>query len=384
MASPIKLLVFSPYYPSHIGGLESHAQQFNERFSGDTHSITVFTPHIPAHAPQEEFEQKNVRIIRFPAWEIIEGFPIPAIWNPGFWKQWRKAKDFLPDITITRTRFFISSLFPLFPSLRSAAWLHIEHGSDFVRSSNRATSSIAKLYDYTFGALVLRRADHIVAISKESANFVARLSRRNATVIYRGVDQERILETSPEEENREPGTSRIVFTGRLMSGKGVQDLLHAIHRLKNAPPVHCTIIGDGPERTRLERQARQLGLADRVSFTGFLAKDNVIAKLKSSDIFVNPSYSEGLPTSVIEAALCKCAIIATNVGGTREIVTDQTSALLVPPGNIPALCGALQTLVQDKQLQESLRERAYHEVLPKFQWNRAIEQYTEIIRSLLV
>ncbi|MFH1353949.1 MAG: glycosyltransferase family 4 protein [bacterium] len=399
----MKLLIFSPYYPPHIGGLQSHAEQFNQHMSKTGAYITVFTSQLPRSAPTSE-NKNRVTIIRFPAWEIIPNYPLPKFWQPAFWLEWQQLKKQRFDIVISRTRFFSTSLFALiYAKWDNIPWLHIEHGSDFVSLANPVTRLTAHIYDYTLGRLILHLADQVVANSKSSADFVKRLSGRTAAVIYRGVNQDAIINTAPDQNIKNIHKNKIIITfiGRLIDGKGVDDLLRALkivstpqtspaisvlmekHQGLRRRDFHCLIIGDGSKRESLNKLARQLGISKRITFLGQQGFSQSVSILKTSDIFINPSHTEGLPTSVIEAALCKTAIIATNVGGTPEIVTNNTSAYLVQPKHPSILADRLIDLIQNPAKRQLLSEHAYREVINKFSWPASTAAYNKILKHLI-
>jgi glycosyltransferase involved in cell wall biosynthesis len=148
-------------------------------------------------------------------------------------------------------------------------------------------------------------------------------------------------------------------------------------------PSHSFNTGNGPEKSRLERIAKERGVADRVVFFGEKSFSETIALLKIFDIFVNPSYVEGIPTSVIEAALCHKAIIATNVGGTGEIITGNGDGFFVTPHDIPDLKNKLERLLSDPSLRQSFSERAFLAVAKKFDWNHSADQYLAVFSKLL-
>ena len=146
---------------------------------------------------------------------------------------------------------------------------------------------------------------------------------------------------------RENQKVRIAFVGRLVSLKGVDLLLNALSKIET--PFDCRIVGDGEERENLEELSRQLGLFDSeirsVEFLGAKSREEVLSEiLPSTDVFVNPSYQEGLPTTVIEALLAGCAVVATDVGGTREI-SELDDLVLSEPGNADALSSALRAAI---------------------------------------
>ncbi len=381
----MKLLVFSPYYPPHIGGLESHADEFNKYLSQKGVDIFVFTPRLPKDAPEKEIRHNNVKITRFPAFEIISGYPLPRFWNFHFWKLFFGLFKEDVDVVISRTRFFATSIMAmLYAKTKRKRWLHIEHGSDFVKLTNKFYSAVAKLYDYTLGKIVLSFCDKLVANSQASADFCHKLApNKPCEVIYRGVEMEKIENAAPNLELKNKYKDKIIITflGRLMSGKGVGDLILAVKDI-NADFV-LFIIGDGPERKNLEALAKKLNLENRVVFFGYKKFEDAIAIIKISDLMVNPSYTEGLPTSVIEAALCRKAIIATNVGGTPEIITNDKNGFLIEPKNPRLLREKIDLLIKNHDLRQKFGESAYDKVRGKFNWSKNIEKYYKILQVLV-
>lgn len=380
----MNLLIFCPYYPPHIGGLESHADEFNKYLSQKGIDITVFTPHLPTNSPEYETRYNGVKIQRFPAFEIIPNYPLPKFWSLRFWRLFLGLFRKKFNLVISRTRFFNTSLLALlYAKIKKVRWIHIEHGSDFVKSGGKLSVTVAKIYDYTFGKLIIKTADKVVANSNASAAFCKNLAKKtDCEVIYRGVEMERIILASPDLELKKKYADSVIITflGRLFDGKGVADLLLALSQIKNKNYI-CFIIGDGPEKKNLETLAEKLEMENKIIFFGYKKFEDYIQILKITDIFVNPSYTEGLPTTVAEASLCKNAVLATNVGGTPEIITDKKSGFLINPRAISDFKKKLEALVINKDLRERLGNNAYEEVRNKFNWNKSIEKYLGIFSS---
>lgn len=380
----MRLLILSPYYPPHIGGLESHSAEFNRHMVSSVDGILVLTPHLPRSTPTHEIDDK-ITILRFPAFELIHNYPLPQFWRPVFWRLWREAKRWKPTHVISRTRFFFTSLMA-WRIARSTRlpWLHIEHGSDFAHFHSPIKTWAGRLYDQTVGRFVLRQAGRVVANSEAAAHFVERLSgRQDCRTIYRGVEVETILRVPAGTEIRARFPNRVVvgYLGRLIDGKGTIHILEALHRLQD-PRLVCAIIGSGPDRSRLEAYIRQHTLNEKVMLLGHRPLPEALGLLKTCDIFINPSYSEGIPTSVIEAALMQKAIIATDVGGTREIIGGQGDGFLVPAGNIQILAEKIKRLADDPVLRQQYGERAALSVKDKFAWSKAVEQYLTILGQM--
>ncbi|HLC49408.1 MAG TPA: glycosyltransferase [Candidatus Andersenbacteria bacterium] len=378
------MLVMSPYYPPHMGGLESHAYEFNEHMAQRGWNITVWTSNIPNGSPREELSPSGVRVYRYDAVEIITGFPIPAIWKRSFWKQWRIIRTFSYSHVVSRTRFFVSSLIAhIIANQIQTSHVHIEHGSYFVSQKSTFVNTIAYIYDVTIGRFILQSAQIVIANSQATAAFITSIThnKTRAHIIYRGVEYSDIAKIPAQDEIKKVYPSKIIvtFVGRLISGKGVHDLLASIAMCKSKDIIMCWIIGDGPSRKTLEALMRTLSLQGTVRFFGECSREKTISLIKASDIIVNPSYTEGMPTAIIEAALCGKAIIATNVGGTSEVVTGNVSALLVDPKEIKSLASAIDSFVQNSTMRKGYGDAAHTETMQKFLWEKSIKAYEHIL-----
>ncbi len=145
------------------------------------------------------------------------------------------------------------------------------------------------------------------------------------------------------------GTGRqVVSVGRLDVVKGYTVLLDAVAAMvAGGADVVLTLVGDGPDRAALERQADRLGLGARVTFPGARSPAEVVDELAGADVFVLPSFAEGVPVSLMEAMASGLPVVATRVGGVAELVDDGRSGLLVAPGDGDGLARAVGALLAD-------------------------------------
>lgn len=173
-------------------------------------------------------------------------------------------------------------------------------------------------------------------------------------IVHCGVEPGRYGRNPGRDAERAPG-KRLVFVGRLAAVKGVPVLLEALARLRaDDPEVTLTLVGDGPERGWIEARIAALGLAGAVTVTGYLGQGEVAAELAGSDIFVLPSFAEGVPVVLMEAMATGLPVVTTRIAGIPELVEDGVSGLVVPPGDAAGLAGALATLLADPALRDRM------------------------------
>jgi glycosyltransferase involved in cell wall biosynthesis len=181
-----------------------------------------------------------------------------------------------------------------------------------------------------------------------------------------GVDTHRwVPEARPE--NRTPEPFRVVSVGRLHASKGHDDVIRAIGELTIVGrDVTLDIIGDGPERLALERQAQEAGLTDRVTFHGSLGEDQIIEHLRHAHVFALASHAEPLGVVYMEAMAMEVPTIGTAAGGVGEIITDGESGLLVPPQDPAAMAAAIARLIDDPSLCHRIARAGRRAIVERF------------------
>lgn len=378
----MEILVFCPYYPPHIGGLETHSDEFNKHLAQNGADVVVFTPNIPYSTNTEETKYDRVRIVRYPAFEIISNYPVPKFWSPQFWKSFTALFHTDFDITISRTRFFLSSLLALvYAKLTGTYWIHIEHGSDFVKLSSQFKSVIAKAYDYTFGRLIFHCSDTNISISHAVQSFVAQFDKRTSPIIYRGIDFSSIDTIDPDGTRKQKYPGKIIITtaARLYKWKGIEFTVEAIRNLPKEiqSKIMFLIIGDGEEFSHLKKLSENLP----IEMTGSIPREQVIALLKSSDIYIHSSLpGGGLSTSLLEAMYCGCAVIATPNEGADEIINNK-NGILIEKSSATLIQQNIVTLVEDNTKRSFYSENAKKDVAKGFIWGKSIQLYEDIFNA---
>jgi Glycosyltransferase len=159
----------------------------------------------------------------------------------------------------------------------------------------------------------------------------------------------------------EDGLPVIGTVGFLVPRKGIDTLLHAFHKISRHLPAFLVIIGDGPERGKLERLAGQLGILPRTKFVGY--RMDATALMAGLDVFVVPSFRDAAPIVLLEAGLAGLPIVAAKAGGIPEYLRDGETGLLFPPGDAEALAEKLVALLKDCEFARRLARRHHAFIL---------------------
>lgn len=168
----------------------------------------------------------------------------------------------------------------------------------------------------------------------------------------------------------------IVTVANLRPEKSHDVLLEAFARTAAKRRLRLRIVGDGPCRSALERQARELGLGRRVEFLGH--REDVADLLGLSDLFILPSRSEAFPNSALEAMASGLPVIASAVGGLLDLIDDGRNGLLVPPGDAGALTAAIDRLVAQPTLAAALGESARRHVRDRYSFDRMVASFEHL------
>jgi glycosyltransferase involved in cell wall biosynthesis len=243
--------------------------------------------------------------------------------------------------------------------------------------------------------LLLRHADAFVAVSSRilDEHRAAGIPADRIAWIPHGVDTERYRPAGPEERRAlrarlglPEGARIVIFTGRLLRGKGVDVLIDAFAQVAGHDALaHLLVVGSGEGQAlsvedTIRSTVRRAGLDDRITFTGRV--DNVDDHLRAADVFAFPSFFEALPLSVIEAASCGLACVATPVGGIVDVLDEGRSGVFVATGDVPGLAAALEALLADPERRKTLGGEAREAVRRRFDFGASVERYRSLFSEL--
>ncbi len=258
---------------------------------------------------------------------------------------------------------------------------HMHNDNTF--RDNRAVRAAQRLLDNATARLCAR----IVAVSDDTRRSLERQGYPpgSIVVVRNGVEPPGPRSGRLRAELGLPAEVPVIGTvGRLSAAKGHEDLLAALASLSHSDAVAVLVGTDhehgGAFRRHLEELAASLGVRDRVVFAGY--RPDAAELIGDLDVFVLPSWIEGLPLTVLEAMAHGVPVVATRVGGVPEIVADGETGLLVPSRDVQALAGALGALLDDpgraRRLGEAGRERALRELSAEAMAAKVLALYDEI------
>ncbi len=191
---------------------------------------------------------------------------------------------------------------------------------------------------------------------------------------------------TPTRRANSKGPFQLVFVGRLVDWKCVDLLLEALKPVTLRCPVRLSIVGEGPERARLEGMVHQLDVGESVSFTGWLSQQECAQRLQAADALVLPSMLECGGAAVLEAMATGLPVIATNWGGPADYL-DSTSGILVDPlpreAFISGLTAAMLQLAESEPARRRMGESARKRAVEKFDWEKKVDSIIEIYRETI-
>ncbi len=377
---PQVALVSHYYYPYPGGGAERQAQRIAETLAAQGWRMSVLTRRLLGMQRRETINGVRVRRI----WTSELHGPQSAflalglllVLLPGPRGQVvhlnEMYRDIVPALLARRLR-------------RCPIVIRVACGG--------AYGDVARLQVIPAGKLMLRlarRADAIISLSAQITSELVEhgFQRERIVEIPNGVDTHRFTPATASERlelRRALGLPQqgplVIFVGRLQSQKGVETLLRAWKDVQPShPSAHLLLVGQGPERAKLEKLAADLELDAAIHFLGQL--EPVLPYLRASDVFVLPSFFEGLSNALLEAMACGLPVVTTNIGGTAEVIRPTVDGLLVEPGDAPALAASLRQVLGDTTLAQRLGAEARRRVEDDYTAERSLARYAALYARL--
>ena len=382
----MRVLTAAHYWPPHVGGVEFEAREQSRRLVARGHDVTVVSSRISDHRALS-FDD-GLPVHKVAASNVLEDrirLPYP-IYSPRLFQVMaRLARD--TDVVVAHTHTFMTTI--------AAARAARRAGKPFVLIQNNPyidykfpLDLVQQTADATIGRYTINAADHLVAISEFTADYLRRLAPgRVVEVMHLGADIERfspVDRAGRDAIRRRLGLPEHAFIAltvrRLFYRNGLDTLLDAATRLRDHGDVHVVIGGSGPERSEIEAGIRRNGLTN-VHVVGFIPDADLPDYYRAADVFVLPTRTaEGFGLVLMEAAASGVASIATNSGAPREIVDDGVTGLLVPP-DAPAELAAAIARVRDAPELSAAMNRAALAKSAEFTWDRSIDRLVGILEG---
>lgn len=250
------------------------------------------------------------------------------------------------------------------------------HGAPELHGLSRAALVRTRTYDVCERLAIRLTRAIVVFVTQDLAQRMPKLRERaRHFVIPNGIDRQ-TLANLPRPEQLATTHCNVVVVGRLDTVKGIPFAIEAMRDAQLPPHVRLCIVGDGPERERLERQSVGYELGGRITFTGF--RSDAAAFIAHADLVLIPSLHEGLPYTMLEAIAAGTPIAASAVGGLAETLQQKRTALLFPPGNVAEITAAIKLVATDPAGARELARRAQHDLLPRFDAATMAHGYREI------
>lgn len=366
------VMVISQFYPA-LGGAEVQAQRLARALLKRGIDVSVLTRYrkgLPYHELIEGI----------PVYRAIRTVPLPFLWGLVFMVS---TFCFLSK----RRKEYTVIHCHILQELQTVAAVACKYlfGKKVVvkMSSSGVTSDIKLLHKKVYGKLFLllaRRVDAIIAVCKESAREIgaAGFSPDRLVEIPNGVDTQEFTRGNCPGAREE---RTITFIGRLDGYKGVDYLLHGFKALLlEIDRARLIIVGTGPDETHLHYLAEELGIQGHVDFRG--RQENIQSILSETEIFVLPSLSEGMSNVLLEAMGCGLPIVATAVGGNRDLIRDRYNGILIPPQDSMRLGDAVLELLKDVRLAGALGRAARKTVEEHYSMDRITDDYVCLYSEL--
>jgi len=364
----VRILVHCVYFPPEVGGLESHVYYLCRGLVELGHQVDVVTSRSLPGVPREEV-MDGVRVHRtwFPARNPV-GWGGHALGSVPLTRSLARKAD------VIHAQAFASVLPGVMARKASGAPLVTTfHTSHFLTRARRP------LWRPLLGAMV-RASDHVLAASREIAEVAEELAPgMTVEALTNGVETSVFRPVPPTLPPSE--RLRIVVPRRLFSKNGVEFFVRALPGIVREVDAEAVLIGDGPERGRLQEMARELGVDQRISFLGKRAHLEMPGLLCSGVLAVIPSLMEATSVAGLEAMACGVPVAASNVGGLPEIVDDTVGGLF-RPGDPEDLARVVTSLLRDPEL-GARGARARERVEESWSNVRLARRHVEIYEMLL-
>jgi glycosyltransferase involved in cell wall biosynthesis len=374
----VRICMVTRELPPDSGGIGYYVLNLSRKLIERGHEVAIITRGPKARSTQELFEGIEVfRVSFFPVYPF-------HIWVHGafintLFKSFRSRFDLVhmhsPLVPPIKTSL------PIITTVHTPSKIDAKYHEiiDFSSFAERMQSTI--LYPF-YESRLFSISKSVTAVSFAVADELRTygLDVGKIDIVRNGVDEKTFVPVN----NRESTQKYVLYTGVLRARKGLFDLVDCAEQVCR---VHSTvkfvICGTGPFFSKIENEIQRRGLNGRVLLLGRVKRSRLIQLYQNATIHVVPSHYEGLPTVLLEAMSCGLPVVATNIGGNNEVISNGSNGFLVPPKNPKVMGEVILKLLDDEGLRERTGKAARKTIENYYTWDKIATNFVDIYESVL-
>jgi len=381
----LKILQIVPYFLPYHGGQERYVYNLSKHLVKMGHEVHIATSDYPDNGKDEIIDGITIKRYKCLA------RPLRNPLTPGMLLLGNDIKKF--DIVHTHNEHSFAAMVAAYLRRRTDVPLILTCHGQLIFGSKMA-DYFERVYSRIIGGAIFKAADRIISLSSSDLNYISSLGidSKKINILPNAIDPEELLkiDSGSFEADNPPNSffqrlneKRIImFVGPVIQRKGVEYLIKSIPKVlrKTGGDSVFVLVGGGEFLNQAHQLTKEMQISDHVIFTGRLTEEELIETYRCADLFVLPSLSEGMPTSILEAMYFGLPVVATDISGVKDHFKDV--ALLVPPKNEDRLAEAIVKMLDDAKLRGRLSRTGVELVKSKYTWDAVANEYEKIYKKL--
>lgn len=377
----MRLIFFNYEYPPLGGGAGNAAACLLKEYSKISDLEVDFVTSGISNKYELEKIGKNVRVHKLPIGKNSKNLHFQSqkdlliyAWK-AFWFSKKLFKEKKYDLTHSFFTVPCGFLSLVFYCQKKVPFIVSLRGADVPGYAQRF-NLIYKILSPLIG-FIWKKADYVVSNSEGLKELALKAnSGQKIEVIYNGINTEEFKPGTGDKEDKKfiitPGASRVT------ERKGIRYLIEAVNILsKDYPGVILQIIGDGNEKENLKNLSASLGISDKVIFLGRMEHEKTAVYYQKSDVFVLPSFNEGMSNSMLEALSSGLPILATDTGGSKELIDEGENGYIIKMRDSVDIAEKIRRLVLDRELRKKMGEKSRQKAL-RMSWEIVAKDYHKL------
>lgn len=362
------IAIFSGYTVPHLGGVEKYTNNMAIELQKKGYKVIVVGTDYDFSGNYIDKKDATIINYRIPVHKIfVSRYPIPKR-NKNLKNILKDLDNYNIDSIIVNTRFHLTSLIGAkYGHKRNIPVFLVEHGSQHLTVDNKILDFFGAIYEHVLTYFVKKYVNQYYGVSEGACNWQKHFKINSNGVWYNSIND---FSDGIKFKKNNNGIINICYAGRILQQKGLDRLLSSFTKLeKKYPNIRLTLAGDGNQLDYLKNKYK----SKKIFFLGKLDFEHLKELYAYTDIFVYaPVWPEGLPTSILEAGLMKCAVIGSPQGGIKEIIDDNKTGLMI--NSEEELYNALEILIKNDKKRNLLSKSLEQKVREKFLWPETIKK----------